>query len=215
MSPKDIDRRIARMMSHYRLPFRGKSTALNVSARVQRLQLRGLSREQLEEIELFQHFGFSSSPPDDSEIIVIPLGGKTSHCVAIASENGAVRFKLEKKGESALYNKEGDYVWIRDGRIVEIKAAGHVKVDAPSAQFTGDVTVEGNLSVAGDIAAVGNIASAANIAAAGNMAAAGTVSDATGSMTEMREIYDGHNHHENNPVNGNTNAPNQLMDGGP
>lgn len=192
MKPQDIDARIARQLRRLRPAFRGRLAALDLSKRLQRMQLRGLAGELLEDIEHFQQFGFTSAPPEGSELVVIPIGGKTSQCIVVACENGRYRFRLQQPGEAALYNKDGDYVWIRDGRIVEIKAQQKVKVDAPAAEFTGDVTIAGNLTVTGNITGA-------------------SVADAYGSMQQMRVVYNGHTHHENNAVNGNTNTPNQQM----
>lgn len=187
MRPQEVDARIERKLRRIRPAFRGRLGALDLQKRIQRIQLRGLAGEGLEDIELFQQFGFTSAPPAGTELVLLPIGGKTSQCIVVATENGSMRLRLENAGESAQYNRHGDYVWIRDGRIVEIKAQNHVKVDAPTAEFTGDVHVGGNLTCDGNI------------------------SDATSSMQAMRDTYNGHTHHENNPVNGNTNAPNQLM----
>lgn len=176
MTPQDVDRRITRALARQRLGFRGRTAALNLQARLQRVQLKGLADEILQDVELFQHFGFTSSLPNNTEVIVIPLGGKSGHCVVVASEAGALRFKTEKAGESAIYNQHGDCVYIRDGRIVEIRAGNHVKVEAPSAEFTGDVKVAGKLQVGGDIESGGD------------------VKDKVSSMQSMRDSYNPHNH---------------------
>ncbi|WP_254000364.1 phage baseplate assembly protein domain-containing protein, partial [Kingella kingae] len=43
---------------------------------------------QLLDIEQLQQFGFTSHAPAHTDVIVVPLGGDTSHGIVIASEHG-------------------------------------------------------------------------------------------------------------------------------
>ena len=81
--------KIARALSRVRLGFRAVLTALDTSPSVQLLQADGLSGEQLQASEVFQHFGFTSAPPAGTQCIVLPLGGKSSHGVIVATEHGS------------------------------------------------------------------------------------------------------------------------------
>lgn len=182
MNIKDIDKRIERMLAGVRQAFRGVLGGVNSSGPVQIVQGEGLAGENLADIEYFQHYGYTSNPPADAMKIVVPVGGRTSHCVVIATEHGAYRLKALKTGEVALYTDEGDSVVLSRGRVIDIttktlniKAEIEVNIDSPSVNIThmlnvaeqitgqggmavsgGDgVQVDGTMSVTQDVAASG------------------------------------------------------------
>lgn len=165
-----IDKRINRALRNVRHAFRGTLSLLDTAKRISKAQLTGIVDETLNNIEMFQHFGFSSAPPADSEVIVLPILGRSRLSVIIASENGKYRFKGLLTGESVLYSQYGDYVRIHKGRIVEVKAAAEVKIDAPLATMTGNLKVTGNIESGGDI------------------------KDQHGTMQAMRTVYNQHAH---------------------
>lgn len=152
----DVMRReIGRALSGVRQALRAVQTGLGLATRVQRANGLGLSGEELAEMELFQHFGFTSAPPDGAQLIVVPLGGRTSAAVVIATEHGAFRFRLGAKGEAALYNQWGDVIHMRQDRTIHVKAAVKVEIEAPLATFSGDVEVAGTLTAAVEVVAAG------------------------------------------------------------
>jgi phage baseplate assembly protein V len=144
-----IRREIGRHMAGVRSAFRAVQTGLGITTKIQRASAEGLSSEALNEMELFQQFGFTSAPPEQTELIVIPLGGRTSAAIVVATEHGTYRFKLDAQGEAALYNQWGDVVHMRQDRKIYMKAAAEVIVDAPLATFTGNVQVDGDVHVDG------------------------------------------------------------------
>jgi phage baseplate assembly protein V len=154
------------------------------AAKLQGLQVVLLDGEARATVERFQQYGVTSVPFAEAEAIALAVGGSRSHLVVLAVDDRRYRMKGMAPGEVALYTDEGDYVLLKRGRIVEVKAGTKLRVDAPDAEFTG------NLQVAGDITCAGN------------------VSDAAGSMQEMRDTYNGHTHAE---TGSNTQAPTQEM----
>lgn len=114
-----IEQKISRALSSIRQAFRGKLTNVVSSGRVQLIQGDGLAGEQLQDNELFQHYGYTSNPPVGSMAVVLPLGGKTSHGIVIATEHGTYRLKGLKSGEVALYTDEGAKIVLKRGRIIE------------------------------------------------------------------------------------------------
>ncbi|MCE6628016.1 phage baseplate assembly protein domain-containing protein [Acinetobacter pittii] len=96
------------------------------------LQLTGLSEETLQEVELFQQVGFSSYIPEGSRVVVLPLQGKTSRSIVIATTGGPVVINVSE-GETCIYDQFGHSVWLKED-------GAHIK--------GGDLFVdEGNLHV--------------------------------------------------------------------
>lgn len=141
-----VRREIGRAFAQARFALRAVATGMKIATRLQRVNADGLAGEKLQDMELFQHFGMTSAPPDGSQLIVLPLGGRTSAAVVIATEHGAHRFVLGAKGEMAIYNQWGDVVHLRQDRRIHVKAAAELIVETPLASFTGDVHVAGTLT---------------------------------------------------------------------
>lgn len=116
-----IDRRIARALTRVRQGFRAVLTALDSKPGVQLIQADGLSGEKLQASELFQHFGFTSAPPEGTQCIVLPLGGKTAHSVIVATEAGSYRVDGLKGGEVAVYNQSGAKIVLKEGKVIEVE----------------------------------------------------------------------------------------------
>lgn len=143
---------------------------VNDSAKLQGVQIALLDDEARAEVERFQEYGFTSVPHPDAEAVAIAVGGSRSHMVVIAVDDRRHRKTGLQEGETAVYTDEGDYVLLKRGRIVEVCAGTKLRVDAPEAEFTGNVHVMGNVTCDGN------------------------VSDAHGSMQEMRDFYNQHKH---------------------
>lgn len=115
-----IDSRINGALNRIRKAFRGVLTRVNSAGDVQTIQLKGLSGEQLQDVELFQHYGFTSNPLPGSMAILLPLNGMTSHSIVIATEHGKYRLKALKPGEVALYTDEGASIVLKRGKIIDV-----------------------------------------------------------------------------------------------
>ncbi|MGN7832668.1 phage baseplate assembly protein V [Pseudoxanthomonas sp. 22568] len=138
--------------------------------KVQGNQVTMLDDEARASVERFQEYGFTSVPRDGAEAIAVAVGGSRSHMVVVATDDRRYRKRDLKPGEVALYTDEGDYVLLKRGRIVEVKAGTRLRVDAPEAEFLGNLHVNGQITCDGD------------------------VSDKNGSMQEQRETYNQHTH---------------------
>ena len=117
----DVDQRIRRAFSNVRQGFRAVLTRVDSSGDVQTVQADALAGEQLQDAELFQHYGYSANPPPGSMAVVLPLGGRSSHGVVIATEHGNYRLKQLKPGEVALYSDEGSKIVLKRGRLIEVE----------------------------------------------------------------------------------------------
>ncbi|MBJ9952172.1 phage baseplate assembly protein [Acinetobacter baumannii] len=100
------------------------------------LQLRGFADETLQEIELYQHVGFNSHIPNDAKVVVVPLQGKTSKSIVVATTGGAVVVNVAE-GETCIYDQFGHQVLL---------TASGVKIK-------GDTEIEGKLKVTESIEA--------------------------------------------------------------
>lgn len=130
MNPVETMRReIERAGRGVRQALRAKLKSLLLNTQIQRIGGTGLAGEQLDDMELFQHFGFTSAPPAGTEYIVLPLGGRTSASVIVGTEKGAVRFVLDNQGETCVYNEWGDFAHFKKDRSIHVKAKEKVFVE--------------------------------------------------------------------------------------
>lgn len=136
---REVQTRIERALARVRLAFRGRLVRLDTAPGVQLAQLDGLADEQLQAVELMQHYGLTSHPPAGTMAIILPVGGRTAHGVVIATEHGAYRLKGLAAGEVAIYTDEGDRVHLKRGRVVEIVAGAKVRIDSPLVEVTGEI----------------------------------------------------------------------------
>lgn len=200
-----ISRQVARQASNVRQALRGVLASLQRGKQVQLLDGEGLSGEQLKSIELFQHFGFSSAPPAGTQLIVLPLGGRTSAAVVIASEHGSYRFQLGADGEACVYNQWGDHVHLRQDRSIHLVAQARVVIDTEVVQINASTSVTINTPAlivdASTVVALNTptVDASTNITAGADITATGDVSDAAGtkSMAGMRTVFNTHVHPEN------------------
>ncbi|EPA3154384.1 TPA: phage baseplate assembly protein V [Yersinia enterocolitica] len=117
----NVDSRINAALNRIRKAFRAVLTRVNSDGQVQTVQARGLAGEQLQDNELFQHYGFTSNPLPGTMAVILPLGGATSHGIVIATEHGSYRLKGLKSGEVALYTDEGAKIVLKRGRIIDVE----------------------------------------------------------------------------------------------
>lgn len=205
-----IRREVRRHGAQARGALRGVLGKIDRAPQVQLVDGEGLAEEQLQGLELFQQFGFTSAPPAGAQLIVLPLGGRTSAAVVVASEHGIYRFVLGADGEAALHNQWGDVVHMRADRTIHVVAQAKVLID------TAEVVINASTSVTittptFTVAASGGVAlntptvaASAAITAGSDVTAAGEVADEGGgkTMSGMRSAYAAHKHPENNdPVN--------------
>lgn len=186
MNVDAMKRMIDKALGRIRQPFRAVLTAHNTKPPVSLVQGDALNGEQLQDVELFQHFGFASALPKGTQIIVLPLGGKTAHGIIIATEHGEYRLKGLAEGEVAIYDDQGKGVHLRRAGIV-VKGAGKTVTitDTPKVRMECDLDVMGQIKDLCDTS--------------------------TGkTMSDMRDTYNDHDHDENDS-GGPTNGPNQEM----
>lgn len=114
-----IQQQIGRAMAAVRQAFRGVVGRVDSAGPVQLVSLSGLAGEDLRDQEQFQEYGYTSNPPSGTMGVLVPLGGKTSHSIIIATEHGQYRLTSLKPGEVALYTDEGSKIVLKRGRVIE------------------------------------------------------------------------------------------------
>ena len=133
---KSVGSRIQKAASQIRQTFLGIVSRGDSKA----LQLKGFTDETLQEVELIQQVGFSSFVPDSAKVVVIPLQGKTSKSVVVATTGGAVVVNVAK-GETCIYDQFGHQVLLHENGI----------------KMTGNVEIIGGLKVLENIESEGEV----------------------------------------------------------
>lgn len=160
MNIKLIDERISRLLARVRQAFRGKLTLTETGGGVQLSQVQGLATEDLPGIELFQHYGFTSVPPAGTMAILVPMGGRTSHSVIVATENSAYRLQGLANGEVAIYTDEGTSIVLKRGKVIEqtcdkyitnckqyvVNASESAEFNTPELKASEQVTADGAIN---------------------------------------------------------------------
>lgn len=208
-------RQMERAAAGARLALRGLLTGLQLTPKIQLASGEGLAGEQLDRVELMQQFGFTSAPPAGTQLIVLPLGGRSSAAVIVATEHGAYRFQLDQAGEACLYNQWGDFVHLKADRTIHVVSQAKVLIETDQVQITAasSVTIttpQFTVDASGGVALnTPTVAASDNVTAGADITADGDVADAGGAktMSGMRATFDGHVHPENNASGGNTDPP--------
>lgn len=165
----EVDKRIRRALAGVRQAFRGVLTRVNSAPAVQLAQADGLAGERLQDMELFQHYGLTSHPPPGTMALILPVGGKTSHGIVIATEHGSYRLQALQPGEVALYTDEGARIVMKRGRLIEtdcdvfrvnckrweVNASEAADFNTPMLTASQQLTAQGQLSGNGGMAVKG------------------------------------------------------------
>lgn len=159
---------------------------VNDAAKLQALQVTMLADQTVDEVEHFQHYGFTSVPHAGAEGIALALAGSTGHTVVINVDDRRYRVKNLASGEVVIYDDLGHQVHLTRAGIV-IDGGGHL---VKMVNLT-------KLRVEADIEATGQIKDLCDTGAARTMA-------------QMRTSHSGHTHTEND-VSGSTSTPNQAL----
>jgi phage baseplate assembly protein V len=102
----------------------GRVNTGNDSGRVQILQIQLSSNEIKDDTPRLAEFGFTSMPPVGSDAIVVFMGSDRSQGAVIATGHQASRLKNLKAGEVAIYDDQGQSVFLTRAGIV-INGGGH------------------------------------------------------------------------------------------
>ena len=145
-----------------RQAFRGTLNLVKTADNIQKVQVSGLADETLQDVELMQQFGLTSVPPAGTQVVVLPMGGETTHSIVIATENGSFRVKNLKSGETAVYDESGSTIILKQGRLIEIDcdilkitATKKVEISSPVVETDRVFTAQGQINGNGGMAVQG------------------------------------------------------------
>lgn len=138
---------------------------------MQRVQISLLEDEVIDGVERFQNYGFTSVPEEGTEATVVFVGADRSHPVVVVADDRRVRKKGLKPGEVAVYHKNGDFIYLKNEKEIEIKtttfkvncttatiaAESEVKLDSPLVTLTGRQQTTGEKSGGGASTFVGGL----------------------------------------------------------
>jgi phage baseplate assembly protein V len=147
---------------------------VNDEGQLQVLQLGVLDGETRDEVERFQNYGLTSVPLNGAEAVVLFVGGRRDHGLAVAVDDRRHRPIDLKPGEVCLYSKHGQRITLKDDGSITIEpAAGKDLILAGGSKkvaLVGDVTT-------------GHTHSFALMAPSGGGPVTGTISSATDTIS--------------------------------
>lgn len=188
-------RRVRQMIGHAAL------TMVDDAKDLQRVQVKLLAGEVQDGVKRFQDYGLTSRPLPGAVGIFVAVGGSRSNLAFIAFDDPRYRKKNLASGEVALYHHEGDYIHLKNGRVIEVNsgdlvkvvcqrieveaavsakvtsptvdviASTKVKLQTPLVEATADVQIGGNLTVAGTGTIQGALAAQGGLAVTGGAGA--------------------------------------------
>ncbi len=132
--------RLANMMA------RAVVSLVDDSKKMQILQLGVLADETRDDVERVQNYGFTSVPLSGAEAVVIFVGGRRDHGLAIAVDDRRYRIKNLESGEVAIYTDEGDSIVLKRGGNIEVNASTKVTITSPLVEMSGALTVAGEVT---------------------------------------------------------------------
>lgn len=107
-----------------------------------KVQVRVLDGEPLDNIDRVEPYGLSYRAKKGSRAYLFFPSGDRSYGVALVI--GDKRYQMDlQEGEVALHDDEGNYVHLKRGGIIEVKASNRVIADTPIFETTGDAVIGG------------------------------------------------------------------------
>lgn len=114
-----------------------KIKRVDESPALQQLQFTQKDGELRSKRENYQPYGFAHYPHPESEGISLSQNGDREHIIVVCVTDRNHRFKLKEEGEVALYDDQGQFVFIHRNKIeiwsdkeVHIHSGGNINLHA-------------------------------------------------------------------------------------
>lgn len=152
MNIRDLERAIAPLHRRVMLAIgRAVLRQADDAGGAQRLQVSLLAGETRGEVERFQDYGFSSHPIAGAEAVVVSVGGNRDNPVAVVVADRRSRPQGLAAGEVCIHSHiAGQRITLKADGSILIQSAAKVRLEAPTVEVVGAVTVTGDV-VAGGI----------------------------------------------------------------
>lgn len=150
---------------------RGKITGVTDNGPVQTVQMQLSQSETRDGTPRLAEFGFSSNPPAGSDAVVMFMAGQRTNGVIVGTGHQASRPQNLAPGETMIYTQ--------DGKKIYLTASGGIIIDANGQ----DITIKNAQKIRAETP---------------RLECTGDIIDncdtQTRTISEMREIYDNHEH---------------------
>lgn len=182
----------------------------NASA-TQKMQIRVLANEVLEDVERLEEYGFTSYPLSGAELVALFMGGRRQHGIVIKAHDRRYRPTDLAEGEVCIYTNEdgsGHRIHFKNGRGIDIKCNSiDETVDSDKISSVGGSKTE---VISEDYAesCLNKTITATNVTInAGSITLGGPGAKAL--LSELAvAVFNGHTHDENGDT---TDPPNQSL----
>ncbi|MFC3816577.1 phage baseplate assembly protein [Lysobacter sp. GCM10012299] len=114
------------------------------TGRFRRALVSFLGRQQV--VQLLAPYGFVHSPPRGSQVVLLPIMDDESNQVGIADAQPSRTLRDLKPGEVAVCTDEGDYLYFKSNRAVELNTEKTYAISPGGVEVTGSVAASDNLS---------------------------------------------------------------------
>jgi len=122
-----------------RVSYKGVKRLLQISSR------EGTAQSDVEHLE---PYGYTSHPLSGAEALVLNPGGNSGRAIVILVNDRRHRIVIQE-GEVAIYHHTGDFVHLKNGGEIHVKAATKVFLETPLVECSQNLHVLGNVQIAG------------------------------------------------------------------
>lgn len=143
-------------------------TGVDYQGRVRLLQVSSRAGTAQDRVEHLEPYGYTSHPLNGAEALVGNLGGNGGRAVVILVNDRRHRIVVEE-GEVAIYDHTGDFVHLRAGGEIHVRASTRVFLETPLVECSADLRVHGNARVDGTTLLVGAVTANATAVIMGNV----------------------------------------------